>query len=53
MKCKVKKDCFAFQGNNCYCLNKLFCSSAECNFYKPSEICKIEKSIEKYKERKK
>lgn len=34
---KVMEDCFAFINGKCACLNKLYCETEECKFYKRKE----------------
>ena len=43
------KDCFAYQGKHCYCLNELYCKNEECNFYRTDiTISEIENYIRRY-----
>ena len=49
LKDRVKKDCFAYQGNKCYCLDKLYCKNQFCSFYRNDiSISEIEKDIQMY-----
>lgn len=30
----IKKDCFAIKGSKCMALNRLYCQTSKCGFYK-------------------
>lgn len=49
----IQEDCFAINDNltNCKCLDKLYCKTEECKFYRPKDELnwyQLENEISKY-----